>query len=589
MATQIIRKALVLGREKAPPNALIAPEEEMGTFSEAGAIDPPYLPRDLVKMCGESAAILPNIGAYAVNIECFGYRLEPTIDLDAADADQKIRDAIILEKIYDGEPAIVDEVVVEAKRIEIEAQMRLEKLQLDLFFEYACHDSSFIGLREKKRIDQEMTGNAYWEVIPDDGGRPGLLSHLPAVSTRLCPLDTQWLEVEVPQKISAIAYRKIKVKRRFRKYVQVINGAEAIYFKELDDPRTMSSRTGKIYESADMLAAAEPGAREATEVVHFAIYWPTSAYGVPRWIGTTPEILGSRAAAEVNLAYFSNKAIPPMAVLVSGGTLGQDSVERIESFLNDRVVGQENFHNVIVIEAEPAEGADGSARNNVKIELRPLMDAQLKDAIFLAYDAANTEKIGNSFRLPKLLRGDSADVNRATAEEAIGYAERQVFAPERNKDDDLINRRLFPRLGVRFWKFVSNGPVTRNPIELVDMVTKAVVANVITPREARELLKEAFQKEFKEIDEEWVDQPVAMLTGGAAPAMAGNPGVGQVGEQKAIAMQALATDLAKIKQRLIAAREQYVTGEADVARATDAVQTFKVSQEEMARLLGAAA
>jgi capsid portal protein len=70
--------------------------------------------------------------------------------------------------------------------------------------------------------------------------------------------------------------------------------------------------------------------------------------------------------------------------------------------------------------------------------------------------------VGSAFRLPKLLRGESKDFNRATAESALRFAEDQVFQPERDEFDFLMNRRLLADMGIRFWRFRSQTPVTRD-------------------------------------------------------------------------------------------------------------------------------
>jgi capsid portal protein len=63
-----------------------------------------------------------------------------------------------------------------------------------------------------------------------------------------------------------------------------------------------------------------------------------------------------------------------------------------------------------------AAGAGAAAQARMKIEIVPLTDSQQKDALFQAYDERNADKIGQAFRLPRLLRGDVRDFNRSTAE-----------------------------------------------------------------------------------------------------------------------------------------------------------------------------
>ncbi len=117
---------------------------------------------------------------------------------------------------------------------------------------------------------------------------------------------------------------------------------------------------------------------------------------------------------------------------------------RIERFIEENLKGKANFHKILILEADGAGTGDGG---RAKIELRPLTDAQQQDALFQVYDERNIDKVGSAFRLPRLLRGESKDFNRATAESALRFAEDQVFQPERDEFDFLINRKLLADMG----------------------------------------------------------------------------------------------------------------------------------------------
>jgi PBSX family phage portal protein len=505
-------KASVIEIDAQPSNALPTTEDDTRVFTNFGAILPPYDPRQLTAMYERSASLRPNIDAYKTNIEGFGHRLEPSIDIKDEDIDQKVQDALILEKIADGDPsptAPPDEVA--AAKLLLPAQMRVEKLRAEQFFKNCSAEISFIELRERTRTDLEVTGNAYWEVLRDAEGRIAQLVYLPSPSIRLLRAELNLTELEELRKVSAFSYRRFKVRRRLRKFVQVLYGQFIAYFKELDDPRVTSSKTGRIYSTVEALERAENYARPATEILHFKIHSPNSAYGVPRWVGATLAVLGSRSAEEVNVTYFDNKAVPPLAILVSGGTLAKGAADRITTYIRDNIKGKDNFHKILVLEAEPATGSIAGANGSrVRIEIKNLMEAQQQDALFQQYDSNNTEKVGNQFRLPKLLRGDMKDFNRATADAALEYAEQQVFQPERSKVDHVINRRILPHVNVRMHDFVSNAVATKDPPSLNQMINESVKVGWLLPREARELGADVFNKQFKKIEEEWADAPMPM-------------------------------------------------------------------------------
>ena len=122
--------------------------------------------------------------------------------------------------------------------------------------------------------------------------------------------------------------------------------------------------------------------------------------------------------------------------------------------------------------------------------------------------------MGNAFRLPKLLRGESRDFNRATAESALRFAEDQVFQPERDEFDFLMNRRLLADMGIRFWRFRSQTPVTRDPERMTTMVEKLVRIGVLTPEEGRFLAGDIFNREFRKIGDDWTKRPITLTLAG---------------------------------------------------------------------------
>src|SRR5262249_62103184 len=135
---------------------------------------------------------------------------------------------------------------------------------------------------------------------------------------------------------------------------------------------------------------ADPTDAPATETLHFTVPSTGPPYGVPRWIGALLSVLGSREMEEVNYLYFSNKSVPPLALLVSGGRLSDASVPRIERHIQENLKGKDGFHKILILEADG--GATGDAK--AKIQLVPLTQAQQGDQLFGAYDSANIDKVG---------------------------------------------------------------------------------------------------------------------------------------------------------------------------------------------------
>lgn len=501
-------------------------------FQNANAIEPPYSFEALIRLFEHSAALRPNIDAYATNIDGFGHRFEPVIDFDASDADDRIAQAIYEYRL--GKHTLSDRrqalyptpEEIAAEKAAMVVAMRAEKRRLERFFANCCEDMSFISLRKALRQDYETLGNAYVEVLRNSLNEPAELVYLPGYSVRLLAADTQRTETVVKRKCSEFHYTTEVRQKRFRKYVQIIEGV-IVYFKELGDPRIMSKTDGAYFDTVEELKEQRPYDAPATEILHMKLRSPRSVYGVPRWIGVLITVLGSRQAEEINASYFDNKTIPPGILLVSGGRLAHGTAQKLQSTLDNDVKGRRNFHKLLIAEAVGDGGALDAGGGSVKLEFKQLTDAQQKDGMFLQYDERNTDKIGMAFRQPRIVRGDVRDFNKATADAAMEQTEQQVYGPERTEEDFIWNRTILVEMGIRFWELKSNAPAMEDPQELATIIALLTEKGIITPGEARELSELVFSKELPNLDAAWTKQPIQLtLAGMVAEAQAQQPWTG---------------------------------------------------------------
>jgi PBSX family phage portal protein len=482
-----------------------------------GTLEPPFPPESLQASFERSSVLRQCIEALVTNVEGFGHKLEPSINLDAPDADEKIRDAMHFDRVTSGgllsnTPVPTDEEVAR-KKIELRQLSKFELNQLRTFFAAFCPDMSFLELRARTRQETETIGNGYWEILRDKAGRVSRAVLAPGLLMRLCAVEKEPVEVQEPVQSSAISWSKVPQAHYFRKYAEIdpaVNQVRA-YFKEFGDPRLYSRKTGKRFETPEEVAAAlAKGDGLATEILHFRIWSPRTPYGIPRWIGNLPAVLGSRELDEVNLSYFESKTVPPLALLVSGGRLAKGIVPRLEEFIEQNVKGKKNFHKILVIEAEGQKSAAGTSGVTPSLKFVPLREAQQQDALFQKYDEANLEKIASCFRLPRFLIGRDRLINRASAFAALRFAEEQVFEPLRNNFDAVVNRHIFPALGITFWRFRSNTPITRDPEVLASILGLLTKGGTLTPAESREFASDVFNRELPDINEDWTKQPLAL-------------------------------------------------------------------------------
>ena len=196
-------------------------------------------------------------------------------------------------------------------------------------------------------------------------------------------------------------------------------------------------------------------------------------------------------------------------MLVSG-RLEDKAIERIQDFINDEMRGRKSFNKILVIEAEPfSTGLPNSPAPKVNIQFQPLSDAQQKDSLFDNYDKTNREKIRSSFRLPPIFVGLTSDYTRATARESREVAEEQVFAPEREDHDFVINRLLFPAMGIKYWRYKSLAPKVKD-ISTMSGALEVFSRCGLTLREAREEITRLLEHPLSEIDtnSDWLDLPL---------------------------------------------------------------------------------
>lgn len=490
-----------------------------------GALEPAHNPERQYELFEDSAHLRPCVDAYVTNIDSFGHAFLPVIDLGKdAEARKTVADALLYARVQEAEEAgaprvsVLDEVAeptdeeIDAEIAKMRRHARVEYLRLKWFFSTVSADMPFIELRKRTRQDLEVTGNAYWEVTRNGLGELAKVHYLSPITTRLTKQDTTLVDVEEPE-WQPLGWRFVPTKRKFRRFVRLDGAKVGAYFKEFGDPRVLSRKSGEFYASeADMRTEEGADTQSATEVIHFSIFTPASEYGGARWTPAAHACAGTVELDSVNLNFFHNNVVPPLALLCSGGRLGDSVAARIEGFINEHLKGKKGLHRILVLEAEGqrAEGASGPTAAP-KLQFVPLRDAQQQDALFQDYDKRNEEKVAKTFRLPRILRGDDVQINRSVAFASLRFAEDQVFEPIRQDFDGLINYKFLPLLGVRLWTFRSNAPITRDPERVAELVIGAVKVGVLLPAEGSALFADIFNRPFTRSEKGWSQMPLPLL------------------------------------------------------------------------------
>jgi PBSX family phage portal protein len=482
---EVAKNAEMAGSTTPDKTTLKTPDQVTSLTESGRLILPPYNLRELSTLREYSSELGQCLEAMTVNIEGYGHRYVPRIDMKAAPEDVK-NDA------------------------------KQELAEMQNFFEYVDVDEGFVALRLKTRMDIESNGNGFWEVIRNVGGEIVEFKHVPSYQMRLGRVEETQVLVSTPvlkvQPDGEMVVDTIDRYKRFRQYFQIrglssvaagslkTSTTGAVWFKEFQDPRAYDNTTGDIIEDGGDIEKARQDGKLANEMIHFALYSPRSAYGIPRFIGNMLGIYGDRAAEEINYITFQNNNIPSMVVSVTNGQLTGGTIDRIESFVESQIQGKDNYSKFLVVEAEGfVEGEDSG---QIKIEIKPLTREQHTDAMFNEYSKGNRDSIRRSFRLPPILVGRAEDYTRATADASVKLADEQVFAPARNIVDDFINRRVFPEKGYRFHKFRSNSPDTTDNSELVKILSTAEKTGGMTPNIARSMLSDILSRPLGPVSED---------------------------------------------------------------------------------------
>ena len=449
------------------------PEEGLWTnaaMESFNLLAPPYEPMKLDTIVESSGTLGACISVMVDNVDGFGHEFQYLGDMDDLNNPEIIK----------------------------------ERASLIDFFKRVNETQSFTKLRKELRRDYEITGNSFMEIVRYNTGKIATLYRC----------DARYMRLQVKQQDEVETYVKLvrdgkltntKIFRRFRRFAMVTNTSihDIRFFKEYGDPRMMCAITGK-YESE--LGPNEKIIQEASEIIHFK--QGNDTYGIPRWVGISSTVLGVRDADFINYNLFSDQGIPPLAILVSGGRLTADSVSDLINIFNSRK-GVENYHNIAILEAAPAEGNIDEIATGAKIDFKPL--PQQNDILFGDYIDKSEKRIRAKFRIPALYLGVGEEFSRSTSNNIQMIAEQQSFSPERNDEDELINFTLMQDLEAINWRFRTIGPKLIQGQEAIDAIGKFARAGSLSINQSIKVMNRVLDLDAPLFKEDWADYPAAMV------------------------------------------------------------------------------
>lgn len=342
---------------------------------------------------------------------------------------------------------------IEQNKVILQQEMLKAKKFLDTM---DIDGNTHITLKYNTGWNKELLGNAWWEIVRKRDivnnilGEPYAVQLLESIDMRIGDLSNTYVMTKRPF-FDGKTWTYVDMPKRLRLYVQrsPLTGTY-VYFKEFGDPRIVDASTGQVYSNEDWLSLT-PDERnaipQATEVIHFKLYYPGTPYGVPRYIGTLYSILGSIYKEENDLAWFL-RGCKADIVISSPYPLSKESINNIENYAKQSTKKENSRKALVLIPDDSAVNDIVGDTTSKPAEIKVTELGKYREAQFIEYDKENRENIKASARLADLHVGRNKDFNRATAEVAQENTEDTVFAPARDEMDCVINDVLFPSLGI---------------------------------------------------------------------------------------------------------------------------------------------
>lgn len=358
---------------------------------------------------------------------------------------------------------------------------------------------------------REMYGIAYLEVIRNMAGEVSQIEFV-----KDTPSVTKTIPLEPYQETDFWYNGRIEKRpKKFMKYRQQ-SGGKTVYFKEFGDKRIMDKRTGLYVDELEM-------EYQANEILEFAI--GTEPYGEVRWMGQSLSVDGMRKAEYLNNNYFRNGRHTPLMIMIQGGTLTEDSFEKLQHYMDD-IKGEDGQHAFIIVETESTDNnLEFEGTSQPKIEVKDLASILQQDELFQAYLDNGRKKVQSAFLLPDLYVGYTTDFNRATAQTAMEVTEKQVFQPERKSLAWVINNKLLSEFGFKYVEAYFLEPDISNPDDLVKILQVCNNAGGFTPNKAKQVAFEALGEVSEDYEEDWGEIPLAISKTKSTDALSGLLGV----------------------------------------------------------------
>jgi PBSX family phage portal protein len=328
----------------------------------------------------------------------------------------------------------------EIKPKEEDRKQDAEYQKLKDFIDRPNRGETFFDLLQKFWIDYEALGNAYFEVVLNNGGELAELYHIPAYTMR---------------KLSSRA-------SNLGDYMQWRpNTTKHIYFEDFNNEKYLKSDINKVAHL-------------------FSYFLRSDYYGMPDFLPALGAIKLNDNALVHNLNFFENRAIPAFAIVVEGGSLTPEAKRLVQSFLKSNYKGVANSYRTLYI----------PTTKGVTVKFEKLSQ-EIDYSEFAKMRIDNRDEIIAAHGVPpRMITIAQAGQLGGTAE---AYYQLKIFkelivAPRQKRFEHFLNNIFFKGLGIENWEIAFNGIELDNPFNYAQQLAYLSQGNLITANEGRDVL-----------------------------------------------------------------------------------------------------
>lgn len=215
------------------------------------------------------------------------------------------------------------------------------------------------------------------------------------------------------------------LRRRAKKdgWVQLANGEYVVfrdYGRKVDETKDPT-----LFEGTNEILVVGEAAPDSP-------FYPT-----PDHVPALGDIAGDEAAQSYQNQFFTNNAVPRLAILVKGGKLTDEAKQYVLDFLKSGIRGE--AHKTLLLETEAGEG--------VEITLEPLTIGQTEDASFTTYRKECRNNVIMAHRVSPTKVTIVEDANLANSRDQDKTFKEQVLRPDQNRWEKRLQWLLEDEFG----------------------------------------------------------------------------------------------------------------------------------------------